>query len=336
VRKEDPIAKLPEAVRERARKHPQPSWIAPMLATLVAAPFSDENWIFEPKLDGERCLTFHSDNSPHLLSRNQKALNNTYPELVGPLAAQPTDNYVADGEIVAFKGDVTSFSQLQRRMQLRDPDRARRAGVKVFYNLFDLLYLNGYDLREVPLIHRKALLKDTFTFQGPVRFTSHRERDGEAYYREACRKGLEGVIAKRSASSYVSRRSRDWVQFKCWEEQEFVIGGFTDPKGGRVGFGALLLGYYENGKLHYAGRVGTGFDSSLLVSLGKELSKLETNQSPFVDAVKPEKGLHWVRPKLVAQVSFTQWTRDGRLRHPRFLGIRRDKDPREVIRERPL
>jgi bifunctional non-homologous end joining protein LigD len=307
-----------------------------MLATLVAEPFSDENWIFEPKLDGERCLTFRSDKSPRLLSRNQKLLNNTYPELVSPLASQPTENYIADGEIVAFKGDVTSFSQLQRRMQLRDPDAARRVGVEVFYYLFDLLYLNGYDLREVPLIHRKALLKDAFMYHNPVRFTAHRERDGEAYYGEACHKGLEGVIAKRADSIYVSKRSRDWLKFKCWEEQEFVIGGFTDPKGGRVGFGALLLGYYENGKLRYAGKVGTGFDTGLLVSLGKKLSALEITQSPFGDDLKPEKGVHWVRPKLVAQVSFTQWTRDGRLRHPRFLGIRRDKDPREVIQERPL
>jgi bifunctional non-homologous end joining protein LigD len=336
VRKEDPIAKLPEAVREGARKRAQPSWIPPMLATLVADPFSDENWIFEPKLDGERCLTFCSDKGPRLLSRNQKVLNSTFPELVPPLASQPTENYVADGEIVAFKGDVTSFPQLQRRMQLRDPDKARRVGVEVFYYLFDLLYLNGYDLREVPLIHRKALLKDTFAFQDPVRFTLHRKHDGEAYYREACRKGLEGVIAKRADSIYVSRRSRDWLKFKCWEEQEFVIGGFTDPKGGRFGFGALLLGYNENGKLRYAGKVGTGFDTGLLVSLGKELSALETKQSPFADDLKSEKGVHWVRPKLVAQVSFTQWTRDGRLRHPRFLGIRRDKQPREVIRERPL
>jgi bifunctional non-homologous end joining protein LigD len=168
-----------------------------------------------------------------------------------------------------------------------------------------------------------------------VRFTRHRDRDGEGYYREACREGLEGIIGKRAGSIYVSRRSRDWLKFKCWEEQEFVIGGFTDPKGSRVGFGALLLGYYENGKLRYAGKVGTGFDSGLLAGLRRKLSSLETDQSPFADDLKSEKGVHWVRPKLVAQVSFTQWTRHGRLRHPRFLGTRRDKDHREVIRERP-
>lgn len=336
VRKDDPISKLPEGIRERARKRPQPAWIAPMLATLVAKPFSDENWIFEPKLDGERCLTFRSGKNSRLMSRYQKVLNNTYPELVSPLDDQPAENYIADGEVVAFKGDLTSFSQLQRRMQLSDPDKAPRVGVEVFYYIFDLLYLNGYDLREVPLIHRKALLKNTLSFKDPVRFTPHHERDGEAYYREACRKGLEGAIAKRADSIYVSKRSRNWLKFKCWQEQEFVIGGFTDPKGARVGFGALLLGYYENGKLQYASKVGTGFDSKLLVSLRKALSALETKHSPFADDLKSEKGVHWVKPKLIAQVSFTQWTRDGRLRHPRFLGLRRDKDPREVIRERPL
>jgi bifunctional non-homologous end joining protein LigD len=197
-------------------------------------------------------------------------------------------------------------------------------------------FISRQFLREVPLIHRKALLSEAFDFRDPLRFTQHRERDGEAYYREACREGLEGVIAKRADSIYVSRRSRDWLKFKCWEEQEFVIGGFTDPKGDRVGFGALLLGYYEDGRLRYAGKVGTGFDTGLLASLGKELSALEINHSPFAEEVKAGKGVHWVRPKLVAQVSFTQWTRDGRLRHPRFLGLRRDKNAREVVRERPV
>ena len=147
--------------------------------------------------------------------------------------------------------------------------------------------------------------------------------------------GLEGVIAKRAASLYVSGRSRDWLKFKCWEEQEFVVVGFTDPKGARAGFGALLLGYYERGRLRYAGKVGTGFDSGSLASLSKELSALEVRSSRFGEEVKAGNGVHWVRPELVAQVSFAQWTRDGRLRHPRFLGMRRDKNAREVVRERP-
>src|SRR5215470_1943943 len=160
-----------------------------MLATLIDKPFSSEKWIFEPKLDGERCLTFCRGKNLRLLSRNNKLLNQSYPELIEPLAKQPAETYIADGEIVAFKGDVTSFAQLQRRMHLRDADATRRAGVEVFYFLFDLLYLNGYDLREVPLIHRKTLLKQALQFHVPVRFTDHRERAGEAYFRQACRKG---------------------------------------------------------------------------------------------------------------------------------------------------
>jgi bifunctional non-homologous end joining protein LigD len=332
----NPIAQLPAGVRERARKRPQPSWIAPMLATLVDEPFSRGNWIFEPKLDGERCLIFRNKQSLHLFSRNREGLNGTYPELIEPLARQSMASYIADGEIVAFRGEVTSFAELQRRMQVRNADDARRVRVDVFYYLFDLLYLNGHDLREVPLLHRKALLKEAFEFRDPLRYTMHRERDGEAYYKEACRRGLEGVIGKRADSAYVSGRSRDWLKFKCWQAQEFVIGGFTDPKGGRVGFGALLLGHYEDGRLRYAGKVGAGFSVDLLVRLAKRLSSLEIKHSPFAEEVKAGKGVHWVGPKLVAQVSFTEWTQDGRLRHPRFLGIRRDKDPREVVRERAL
>src|SRR5260370_37296291 len=195
-------------------------------------------------------------------------------------------------------------------MQIRDPDEARRVGVAVSYYLFDLLYLNGYDLTEAPLMHRKARLKEAFEFRGPLLYTPHRERDGETYYKEACHKGLEGVIAKRADSIYVSRRSRDWLKFKCWEEQEFVIGGFTDPKGSRVGFGALLLGYYEGDRLRYAGKVGTGFDTSFLVSLAKELSSLEIKHSPSAEEVEAGHAVHWVRQKLVAHVSFTRWTQD--------------------------
>ncbi len=304
-----------------------------MLATLVDKPFSAEDWIFEAKLDGVRCLTFRNGKRPCVLSRNRKPQNQTYPELIDALAGQSTQSYIADGEVVAFKGEVTSFSQLQRRMQLRDPEQARRAGVEVFYYLFDLLYLNGYDLRDVPLLHRKALLKAAFTFHDPLRCTEHRERGGETYYREACRKGLEGVIAKRAGSIYVSGRSRDWLKIKCWNRQEFVIVGFTDPKGARTGFGALLLGYYQGDRLRYAGKVGTGFSTELLATLGKHLSALEIKHSPLAEEVKPAKTVHWVKLKLVAEVSFMEWTRDGKLRHPRFIGIRRDKDPRDVVRE---
>lgn len=306
-----------------------------MLATLVDEPSSGEQWIYEPKLDGVRCLAFRAGKELQLLSRNRKPLNAAYPELIEPLARQVPASYVADGEIVAFEGGVTSFSKLQRRMQVRDPEEARRRGIKVFYYLFDLIYMDGYDLRDVPLLERKDLLKRAFGFRDPLRFTEHRRGRGAAYFDEACRRGLEGIIAKDAGSVYVSKRTRSWLKIKCSAGQEFVIGGYTEPKGERVGLGALLLGYYDGGRLVYAGKVGTGFNTSDLVSLERELAPLRSGKSPFAQVSNSPKGVHWVTPKLVAQAAFTEWTRDGRLRHPRFLGIRRDKDPREVVRERP-
>ncbi|HLH16737.1 MAG TPA: non-homologous end-joining DNA ligase [Bryobacteraceae bacterium] len=330
----DWMASLPAELRKRARAGPQPRWIGPMLATLTAEPFSGAGWIFEPKLDGERCLTFVQGGRARLLSRNGKPLNGTYPELVEPLGRQPAGDYIADGEIVAFQDGVTSFAQIQQRMQIRDPAAARSRGVEVFYYLFDLLYLDGRDLRELPLEYRKALLRRAFDFRGPLRFTEHRERDGEAYYRECCRDRLEGMIAKRLDSTYLSRRSRDWLKVKCWNAQEFVIGGYTEPQGKRTGFGALLLGYYEDGRLRYAGKVGTGFNTGILEDLGGRLAAIETPECPFAGETPAERGVHWAQPKLVAQVRFTEWTKDGKLRHPRFLGERADKDAKEIVRER--
>ena len=169
---------------------------------------------------------------------------------------------------------------------------------------------------------------------GPLRYSTHRKGSGEAYFTEACRRGWEGLIAKRAASPYVGRRSRDWLKMKCELEQELVIGGFTDPQRSRLGFGALLVGYHEDGRLRYAGKVGTGFDTVGLVRLREQLDDLATPASPFAEPVK-EKGSHWVRPELVAQVRATEWTGDGKLRHPRFLGLRRDKAAADVVRERP-
>ncbi len=199
--------------------------------------------------------------------------------------------------------------------------------------LFDLLYLDRYDTRQVPLRYRKELLRKTFDYQDSLRFTEHRETEGEAYYQEACRKGWEGVIAKNGDSVYVSRRTRDWLKFKCVQRQEFVIGGYTDPQGERTGFGALLVGFYRRGKLVYAGKVGTGFDTDTLRRLGKKLAQLETVISPFAGDGLPRRSVHWVKPKLVAEIGFTEWTPGGKLRHPRFLGLREDKRPEEVVRE---
>jgi DNA ligase D-like protein (predicted ligase) len=218
-------------------------------------------------------------------------------------------------------------------MQARSAEAARRTRVPVFYYLFDLPYVEGADLTRLELRHRKALLRHAISFGGRLRFSTHRVGSGEAYHREACRRGWEGLIAKRSDSEYVQRRSNDWLKMKCVTEQEFLIGGYTEPQGRRSGFGALLIGYYEDGELRYAGKVGTGYSEETLGKLGARLASLERAESPFALDRVPTKEVHWVSPKLVAEIAFTEWTRDGRLRHPRFVGLRRDKRPAEVVRE---
>ncbi len=319
--------------RDRLERRSFPGWVEPMLATLTDERFSDERWVFERKLDGERVLAYCNGSPVRLRSRNRRELGNTYPEVVEALTGGPS--CVLDGEVVAFDGAVTSFSRLQGRMQVQDPDAVRRTGIAVSYYVFDLLHLDGYDLRRLPLRSRKRLLRAVLDFDDPIRFCAHRNADGEAYYEEACRKGWEGLIAKRADSPYRGARSRDWLKFKCVAEQELVIGGYTDPKGSRARFGSLLLGYYDDRELVYAGKVGTGFDRSTLESLGDKLESLEQAPVPFARGDLPKKEVHWVRPELVCEVGFTEWTGDGRLRHPRFLGLRNDKSPEDVHRERP-
>jgi bifunctional non-homologous end joining protein LigD len=331
----DPLAGLPELARERAVAAEQPSWTDPMLATFTDRRFSDPGWVFEPKFDGERCLAFRKGPQVRLLSRNRKRLNDHYPELAEALAAQEADDFVVDGEVVAFERGRSSFARLQRRMQLGDPEAARRSGVAVHLYLFDVLHVHGHDVTRLGLRQRKAVLRRLLGFRDPLRFTPHRNADGEAYWREACRKGWEGVIAKRADAPYRHDRSGDWLKFKCANQQEFVIGRYTDPKGSRHGFGALLLGHYRGGDLVYAGKVGTGFDQELLERLRRRLASLERTRPPFSVGRLPSAGVHWVRPELVAQIGFSEWTDDGQLRHPRFLGLRHDKRPREVVRERP-
>jgi DNA ligase D-like protein (predicted ligase) len=305
-----------------------------MLATLTDKRFSREGWLFEPKFDGERCLAFGKERSVlYLLSRNRNALNERYPEIVEAFERQSREVFIADGEIVTFKDGVSSFSMLQKRMQVAHPSPSLRRAVPVWLYLFDLLYIDRYDIRRVPLRYRKKLLRRAFDFGGPLCFTTHREKEGDAYYREACRRGWEGIVAKDEASEYVSKRTRAWLKFKCAHEQEFVIVGYTDPRGHRSGFGALLLGYYDRGRLVYAGKVGTGFDEATLQRLGRHLRKLQTTMPPFAERGLPRRGVHWVNPALVAEVAFTEWTPDGRLRHPRFVGLRDDKSPKEIVRE---
>lgn len=325
---------LPDEMRTLLRAEPVPVWRTPMLATLTEKRFSDRQWIFEPKFDGERCLAFRDGDHVRTMSRNRQLLNTTYPELVDALAAQDTRRYVVDGEIVAFTGRRTSFAKLQGRLGISDPQRARATGIPVFYYLFDLLHLDGQATTALPLIWRKKLLYNAFQFEDPLRYTPHRWNAGEAAFREACERGDEGVIAKRADSPYEGHRSTNWLKFKCVRDQEFVVGGYTLPKGSRVGLGALLLGYYEGHELVYAGKVGTGFDTATLRSLRERLSAIEQDKSPFtLGAGSPEPGTRWVQPKLVAQIGFTEWTREGKLRHPRYTGLRTDKNPEDVVRE---
>jgi DNA ligase D-like protein (predicted ligase) len=306
---------------------------APMKAVLSDRPFSDPNWIFERKLDGERCGASRRGGQVHLLSRTGQRLDGTYPDLVDALSVDGPDLLV-DGEIVAFAHGRTSFERLQQRMQIRDPERARRSPVAVYYYLFDVLELEDRDVRSLPLLERKRLLRHAVDFHGRLRYTTHRPGDGETAFREACRRGWEGVIAKRADSRYTPTRSRDWLKLKCAHGQELVVGGWTAPKGSRQRLGALLVGYYEDGKLRYAGKVGTGFDQPTLDGLGDELERIERATSPF-DAGDPPRQARWAEPKLVAEIGFAEWTRDGKLRQPRYQGLRDDKDPRDVVREVP-
>ena len=301
--------------------------IEPMKAVLSDEPFSDPGWIFERKLDGIRCLAIRDGGGVQLMSRTARPMNDQFPELVEALERQSSEDFIADGEIVAFENGITSFAKLQQR--------ARRH-IAVYLYVFDLPRHDGEDLRTLPLRERKARLRKALDFGGPVRLNPHRNGEhGEELYREACRKGLEGVIAKRADSPYRGTRSRDWLKLKCHLEQELVIGGFTAPRGSRTEFGALLVGYYDDGVLRYAGRVGTGFDQSTLRELGARLRELEQDESPF-ERFKPiPPGTRWARPELVAQLGFAEWTRDGRLRHPRYIGLREDKPASEVVREVP-
>jgi bifunctional non-homologous end joining protein LigD len=304
-----------------------------MKAVLSDEPFSSPDWLFERKLDGERCGALRRDGQVTLLSRTGRVMDAGYPELVEALSVKGPDLLI-DGEIVAFRGGQTSFERLQQRMQIRDPERARRSPVAVYYYIFDLLELGGEDVRPLQLLERKSRLRGAVMFRGHLRYTTYRRGDGEKAFRSACRRGWEGVIAKRAASPYVASRSRDWLKLKCAHGQELVIGGWTAPKGSRERMGALLVGYYERGKLRYAGKVGTGFDRQALHRLGDELERRERPNSPF-EAGNPPANVRWAEPELVAEIGFAEWTRDGKLRQPRYQGLRDDKVAREVVRELP-
>jgi bifunctional non-homologous end joining protein LigD len=322
-----PFDSLTDEERALLQPAPAPTHADAMKAVLTDERFDDDNWIFERKLDGVRCVAIRDGDGVTLLSRNDLLLNGRYPEVAAALEAQPQRRFAVDGEVVAFDGAQTSFARLSRRGI--EP-------VPVFFYIFDVVWLEGFDVRDLPLRTRKRLLRDALRFEArALRFSTHRNRDGKAFFEEACRKGWEGLVAKRADSRYTNKRSKDWLKLKCEQGQELVIGGYTAPKGSRTDFGALLLGYYDGDALRYAGKVGTGFDEATLASLGARLRALRVDEPPFAESPREikEPTATWVRPELVAELGFSEWTTAGRLRHPRFLGLRDDKSAREVVRE---
>jgi bifunctional non-homologous end joining protein LigD len=309
----------------------------PALATLSHERFWEPGWVYERKLDGQRVLAVRNSSGARLYSRSGRDVTAAFPEVAEALAEQEATDFVVDGEVVAFEGARTSFARLQPRIQVSDSERARRSGVGVWYYVFDVLEVGGTDLRREPLLARKRRLRSLLSWKNPVRSTPHRVKGGEDWFGEVCRAGWEGLIAKRDDAPYRSGRTDAWLKFKCEAGQELVVVGWTDPEGSRVALGALLLGYHDRSggsdDLVYAGKVGTGFSQKVLRDLHDRLSKLETETSPCTRGKLPRKGVHWAEPQLVAEVAFTEWTSAGQLRHPRYLGLRNDKDADDVVRE---
>lgn len=316
-----------------------PEFIAPQLATLVREPPSGDEWLHELKFDGYRMVCHLNRGKARFWSRNGKDWTEKFPNLVAALKAFPAAAAILDGEVVIVdKAGRSSFQRLQQSMG-RGGDR-----VPAFvFEIFDLIYLDGYSLTRTPLRARKALLEELFTSgkfkadKGPLRFSDHVEGNGAQFFKQACEYGIEGVVSKLADSPYESTRNRNWLKTKCIKRQEFVIAGYTPSKKGFPGFGSLILGVYEKGRLLYSGRVGTGFSIQQRLELQKKLDRLSQPTMPFPTKPK-DPGLreaHWAKPQLVAEVEFTEWTADGSIRHPSFQGLREDKKPTEIVREEP-
>ena len=311
----------------------QATWQPPMLAQPLRLPeerraLDQPGWLYERKLDGLRCLAVRNGDQIDLWSRNHLPFTARFSEVVASLAALPADNFTIDGELVAFDGERTSFALLQKHGSTARPQ---------FYG-FDLLHLLGRDTTGLALTDRRRLLAQALEGAGDnVHAVGTIEGEPQPLLDAACRDGWEGLIAKRADSTYRGGRSSDWRKLKCTASQELVVGGWSDPSGSRVGLGALLVGYYDDeDALRYAGRVGTGFDDRELADLRATFTTLSVTDCPFADpAAQRVKGAHWVRPEMVVAVDFTEWTPDGRLRHPRFEAVRPDKPASEVRRDLP-
>jgi bifunctional non-homologous end joining protein LigD len=306
-----------------------------MLATLSDRRDFGDEWLLERKFDGERCVARKAGALVRLESRTGKELTGSYPEVRSAVGALQAAEALLDGEVVAFDGDATSFARLQRRLGVHEPSAELTAAAPVVYCVFDLLELDGVDLRGRTLVERRGHLAEVVPTGPALQVSEAWQGDARRRFAEACRSGWEGLIAKRADATYRAGRSREWLKLKCVWEQELVIGGYTEPAGSRAEFGALLVGYFDHGLLRYAGKVGTGYTAATLRELGARLRALETPESPFAETRPSPPAAHWTRPELVAQIGFAEWTREGRLRQPRFLGLRDDKPAREVVREQP-
>jgi len=318
---------------------PMPARIHPMLATSIDEPFDNPDWLFEIKWDGYRAVAFIKDGEVRLVSRNQNNLTAQFPELGDLPKSVKAHTAVLDGEIVALDDEGRpSFSLMQQRTGFHPPGKKRmprREGVPVLYYAFDLLYLDGYDLHKVPLEKRKQLLQSILDGSGVARFSDHYAEKGRDLFAAAGQRGLEGILAKKRDSVYQEERSREWLKIKITQTQECVIGGYTDPEGSRQYFGSVVLGLYDRrGHLIHVGQAGSGFDQKSLKAIYERLKPLETKSNPFYGEIGGLKKVHFVRPELVAEIKFTEWTHETaeggmKLRAPVFLGLRFDKDPKE-------
>jgi len=320
-------------------KRPMPAAIHPMLAESTEKAFDDPDWLFEIKWDGYRAVAFIEDGKVRLVSRNQNDLTARYPELRDMAAFVKAKTAILDGEVVALDADgKSSFSLMQQRTGFRPGGHraAAKADVPVLYYAFDLLYLDGYDWRRVPLEDRKRKLSTLLKPGDALRYSDHFEAQGKALFDVAREKKLEGILAKKRASLYEEKRSREWLKIKIRHRTECVVGGFTEPEGARNHFGSLVLGLYDKqGRLIHVGQVGSGFDQKLLDEISKVLKKIETKKNPFHGEVEALRKVAWVKPELVAEVEYADWTEGThtgsgpKLRAPVFLGLRDDKNPKE-------
>jgi bifunctional non-homologous end joining protein LigD len=305
-----------------------PTHLSPMLATLISEPFDDPAWVFEIKFDGFRALSYIKNNKISLLSRNNKLLNNKFTNIINNLQEYINHDVILDGEIVVLdKKGRSQFQLLQNYQQTHDSN--------LFYYIFDLLYLDGHDLRNLPLLERKAMLEQLLApaHKSQLRYSDHIEKYGKKLFKETQKLGLEGIVAKNSSSVYEMHRSKSWLKIKNKNSQEAIICGFTKPRNSREKFGALILGIYEHKQLIYAGLVGTGFSDDMLKELALKLHKLVQKKCPFKETPKTSEPATFVKPTLVCEVSFSEYTHDGFMRHPVFKGLRPDKKAIDVSYE---